>query len=108
MTSTIDWAHEIDASLHGVDQPHAAYVAASLNAHWHRPHARRPSGPGFTDYVTDRGPHVRRLAHAICCDWVQAEAFVVDTLPGSTTGGTASQAPRTPTRSSTVLWPGWS
>jgi len=80
MTSTIDWAHEIDASLHGVDQPHAAYVAASRATRWRRRPGPRPIGLGFSEYVADRGPHIRRLAHAICCDWAQAEEFVVDTL----------------------------
>ena len=78
MTSSIDWAHEIDASLHGVDQPHAAYVAA---AHLSRRHPRpQPAGLSFSDYVADRGPNTRRLAHAICCDWTQAEALVVATF----------------------------
>jgi len=76
MTSTIDWAHEIDTSLHGVDQPRAAYVEASLATRWRR----RPTGQGFYDYVAEREPHVRRLAHAICCDWAQAETLVVATL----------------------------
>lgn len=62
MTSSIDWVHEIDTSLDGIDQPPAAYVAA------------------FSDYVAARGPHVRRLAHAICCDWTRAEALVLETL----------------------------
>lgn len=78
MTSSIDWAHEIDASLDGEDQPHASYVAAAHASRWHR--RPQPTGQAFSDYVTDRGPHIRRLAHAICCDWTQAEALVVDTL----------------------------
>lgn len=77
MTSSIDWAHEIDASL-DTDQPHAAYVAVSRATRWRR--RTRPTGPAFIDYVTDREPHIRRLSHAICCDWAQAEALVVDTL----------------------------
>jgi DNA-directed RNA polymerase specialized sigma24 family protein len=67
MTTSIDWVHEIDASLDGIDQPPAAYVAL-------------PLGEAFSDYVAERGPHVRRLAHAICCDWAQAEALVLVTL----------------------------
>ena len=78
MTSSIDWVHEIDASLDGLDQPHAAYVAAPHFPRWRwRP---RPTGQGFSDYVAERGPYIRRLAHAICCDWAQAEALVLDTL----------------------------
>lgn len=77
MTTSIDWVHEIDASLDGVDQPPAAYAVRAV------PRRRRhhqPSGQAFTDYVSERGPHVRRLAHAICCDWVQAEALLLETL----------------------------
>ncbi|WP_165807204.1 sigma factor-like helix-turn-helix DNA-binding protein [Nocardioides currus] len=68
MTTSIDWVHEIDASLEGVDQPTASYAL--------------PTGEAFSDYVAERGPHVRRLAHAICCDWTQAEALVLGTLSG--------------------------
>ena len=77
MTTSIDWVHEIDASLDGADQPPAAYAVPLV------PRRRRqplPSGQAFTDYVAERGPHVRRLAHAICCDWAQAEALLVETL----------------------------
>lgn len=77
MTTSIDWVHEIDASLDGVDQPPAAYAVRAV------PRRRRhhqPSGQAFTDYVSERGPHVRRLAHAICCDWAQAEALLLETL----------------------------
>ena len=77
MTTSIDWVHEIDASLDGVDQPPAAYAVPPL------PRRRRhavPSGQAFSDYVAERGPHVRRLAHAICCDWAQAEALLLETL----------------------------
>ena len=73
MTTSIDWVHEIDASLDGVDQPPAAYVAFPRIARWRR--HPLPTGQAFSDYVADRGPHVRRLAHAICCDWAQAEAL---------------------------------
>lgn len=78
MTSTIDWVREIDTSLDGLDQPHPAYAAA--NRHPRRRWRPRPAGPDFTDYVAERGPHIRRLAHAICCDWAQAETLVLDTL----------------------------
>ena len=77
MTTTIDWVHEIDASLDGIDQPPAAYAFHPV------PRRRRqalPSGQAFSDYVAERGPHVRRLAHAICCDWAQAEALVMVTF----------------------------
>ena len=77
MTTSIDWVHEIDASLDGVDQPPAAYPVRLV------PRRRRhalPSGQAFSDYVTERGPHIRRLAHAICCDWAQAEALLLETL----------------------------
>lgn len=77
MTSSIDWVHEIDASLDGLDQP-PAYDAAHHFPQWHwRP---RPTGQRFCDYVTERGPYIRRLAHAICCDWAQAETLVMDTV----------------------------
>lgn len=78
MTTSIDWVHEIDASLEGIDQPPAAYVAAHHASRWRRHH--RPTGRSFTDYTAERGPHVRRLAHAICCDWAQAEALAMVTL----------------------------
>lgn len=78
MTSSIDWAHEIDASLDGTDQPHATYVTASHHHRWRR--RPRPTGQTFSHYVANREPHIRRLAHAICCDWAQAEALVADTL----------------------------
>lgn len=78
MTTSIDWVHEIDASLDGIDQPPAAWSADHPISRWRR--HPRPSGPSFTDYVAERGPHVRRLAHAICCDWTQAEALVLQTL----------------------------
>lgn len=78
MTTSIDWVHEIDASLDGIDQPPAAYVSVPRTARWRR--QPLPSGEAFSDYVAERGPHVRRLAHAICCDWAQAEALVLVTL----------------------------
>lgn len=78
MTTSIDWVHEIDASLDGVDQPPAACVAVPRIARWRRHPV--PSGQGFSDYVAERGSHVRRLAHAICCDWTQAEALVLETF----------------------------
>ncbi len=80
MTSTIDWIHEIDASLDGLDQPHSTYAAA--HPHPRRRWRPRPAGQGLSDYVTEHGPHIRRLAHAICCDWVQAETLVLETLTG--------------------------
>ena len=76
MTTSIDWVHEIDASLDGIDQPPAAYAVPVPRR---RRHAL-PPGQAFTDYVAARGPHVRRLAHAICCDWAQAEALLLETL----------------------------
>lgn len=69
MTTSIDWAHEIDASLEGIDQPPATYATHRLS-----------TGEAFSDYITERGQHVRRLAHAICCDWAQAESLVLTTL----------------------------
>ena len=78
MTTSIDWVHEIDASLDGIDQPPAAFVAARRNPRWRR--RSLPAGQPFFDYVVERGPHVRRLAHAICCDWAQAEALVLVTF----------------------------
>ena len=78
MTTSIDWVHEIDASLDGVDQPPAAYVAVPHIARWRS--RRLPAGQAFSDYVVERGPYVRRLAHAICCDWGQAEDLVLVTL----------------------------
>lgn len=78
MTTSIDWVHEIDASLCGIDQPPAAYVAVPRMTRWRR--QPLPTGQAFTDYVAERGPHVRRLAHAICCDWAQAEALVLVTF----------------------------
>ncbi len=78
MTSSIDWVHEIDASLDGLDQPHAAYAAAHHVPRWRW--RARPTGPGFSDYAAERLPHIRRLAHAVCCDWAQAESLVLDTL----------------------------
>ncbi|QIK75153.1 RNA polymerase sigma factor [Nocardioides piscis] len=58
MTTSIDWVHEIDASL----------VGTPLD--W-----RCPPSAAFFDYAAERGPYVRRLAHAICCDWTQAETL---------------------------------
>ncbi|MCW2834651.1 MAG: hypothetical protein JWN68_2604 [Nocardioides sp.] len=78
MTSSIDWAHEIDSSLDGTDRPHAAYIATSRATRWRR--RARPTGPAFVDYAAEREPHIRRLAHAICCDWAQAEALVGEIL----------------------------
>lgn len=78
MTTSIDWVHEIDASLGGVDQPPATYVAAIRIPRWRRQPV--PAGQAFSAYVAARGPHVRRLAHAICCDWAQAEQLVLETF----------------------------
>jgi DNA-directed RNA polymerase specialized sigma24 family protein len=78
MTTSIDWVHEIDASLDGIDQPPAAYVALPPIPRWRR--HPQPTGPAFTDYVAERGSHVRRLAHAICCDWAQAESLLLSTF----------------------------
>lgn len=78
MTTSIDWVHEIDASLDGIDQPPAAYVAVSRIHRWRR--QPLPAGQAFSDFVAQRGPHVRRLAHAICCDWAQAEELVMVTF----------------------------
>lgn len=77
MTTSIDWVHEIDASLDGIDQPPAAFSFHSVPR---RHRQALPSGQAFSDYVAERGPHVRRLAHAICCDWAQAEALLLETL----------------------------
>lgn len=78
MTTSIDWVHEIDASLDGLDQPPAAYAPNLRVPRWRR--HPLPTGQAFSDYVAERGPHVRRLAHAICCDWSRAEALVLETL----------------------------
>lgn len=78
MTTSIDWVHEIDASLDGIDQPPAALVAVPRIPRWRR--QTQPTGQAFSDYVVERGQHVRRLAHAICCDWSQAEALVLVTF----------------------------
>ncbi len=78
MTTSIDWAHEIDTSLHSSAQPLAPYVAPLRTPRWRRHH--EPSGQAFTNYVAERGPHLRRLAHAICCDWTQAETLTLDVL----------------------------
>ncbi len=79
MTTSIDWVHEIDASLGGVDQPSAAPVMVARMTRWRR-HQPARAHHSFGDYVIERGPHVRRVAHAICCDWTQAEALVLATL----------------------------
>jgi DNA-directed RNA polymerase specialized sigma24 family protein len=80
MTTTIDWVHEIDASFDGYD-------VTELVAHHAR---RRPStrwrsrrdvpAEGLTEYLAVRRPHVRRVAHAICCDWGRAEDAVRRTV----------------------------
>ena len=44
MTTTIDWVHEIDASLDGIDQPPAAYVAVPRLHRWRRQSAAVRSG----------------------------------------------------------------
>lgn len=76
MTTTIDWAHEIDASL--VATPLTAPLVWPRLARWRR----RPSSSAqaFSDYAAERGPYIRRLAHAICCDWAQAEMLALTTL----------------------------
>jgi DNA-directed RNA polymerase specialized sigma24 family protein len=78
MTTSIDWIHEIDASFDGFDSTDA-YVARGHLTRWGSRRELRDAD-GFSAYVLDRQPHVRRLAHAICCDWVQAEDAVRRTL----------------------------
>ncbi|UUZ61510.1 hypothetical protein [Nocardioides sp. B-3] len=36
MTTSIDWVHEIDSSLDGIDQPPAAFLPLPRIARWHR------------------------------------------------------------------------
>jgi DNA-directed RNA polymerase specialized sigma24 family protein len=74
MTTSIDWIHEIDASYDGFDATDA-YVARGHAGRWG---SRRElhDADGFATYLVDRQSHVRRVAHAICCDWLQAEAAV--------------------------------
>lgn len=78
MTTSIDWVHEIDASFDGYDVSDV-YVAGVQASRWG---ARRDlrDADGFTAYLLDRQQHVRRVAHAICCDWLQAEDAVRRTL----------------------------
>ncbi len=77
MTTSIDWVHEIDASFDGYDAC-TAYVAGTQAS---RHGARRDlRAEGFAAYLLDRQQHVRRVAHAICCDWLQAEDAVRRTL----------------------------
>jgi DNA-directed RNA polymerase specialized sigma24 family protein len=74
MTTSIDWVHEIDASF-DADDLTDVYVAGARVSRWG---ARRDlvDADGFTAYLLDRQQHVRRVAHAICCDWLQAEGAV--------------------------------
>ncbi|KRF34948.1 sigma factor-like helix-turn-helix DNA-binding protein [Nocardioides sp. Soil805] len=78
MTTTIDWVHEIDASFDGFGTTDV-YVAGTRPARWGTRRDLRATD-GFTAYLLDRQQHVRRVAHAICCDWVQAEDAVRRTL----------------------------
>lgn len=78
MTTSIDWVHEIDASFDGFDSTDV-YVARRQVARWRSRRDLRPAD-GFTDYLLARQQHVRRVAHAICCDWVRAEDAVRRTL----------------------------
>jgi DNA-directed RNA polymerase specialized sigma24 family protein len=78
MTTSIDWVHEIDASFDGYASADH-YVARGHVAGWR---SRRDVhlSEGFADYLEVRQSHVRRVAHAICCDWAQAEEAVRRTL----------------------------
>lgn len=78
MTTTIDWVHDIDASFDGLGTTDV-YVASTRPSRWR---ARRElhDADGFSTYLLDRQQHVRRVAHAICCDWRQAEDAVRRTL----------------------------
>ncbi len=78
MTTSIDWVHEIDISLDSGDPPRAAYLDTTRTLRRRR--HLEPSGEAFSGYVSEHGAHVRRLAHAICCDWNQAETLAVDVL----------------------------
>jgi DNA-directed RNA polymerase specialized sigma24 family protein len=82
MTTTIDWVHEIDASFDGYDvtgdDPVAQDARRRPSSRWR---ARRDvPAEGLADYVAERHPHVRRVAHAICCDWAHAEDAVRRTV----------------------------
>jgi DNA-directed RNA polymerase specialized sigma24 family protein len=78
MTTSIDWVHEIDASFDGFESTQL-YVAGRHAARWRSRRDLRLAD-GFTDYLLARQAHVRRVAHAICCDWEQAEDAVRRTL----------------------------
>lgn len=80
MTTSIDWVHEIDASFDGFGSTDP-YVARRHVGRWRSRRDLRPAD-GFTDYLLARQAHVRRVAHAICCDWGQAEDAVRRTLAG--------------------------
>ena len=81
MTTTIDWVHEIDASFASVEPP-TAYVRTARTSRWRRHHPTPSTTEAFTGFVDVHGPQVRRLAHAVCCDWAQAEALTAATLTG--------------------------
>ena len=84
MTTTIDWVHEIDASFDGYDVT-AAVPHDAGRRHTTRWRSRRDvpaegRAEGLADYVAARHSHVRRVAHAICCDWGRAEDAVRRTV----------------------------
>jgi DNA-directed RNA polymerase specialized sigma24 family protein len=81
MTTTIDWAHEIDASFDDYDTStqHVAHRATDRQASRWRSRRDVPA-EGLDEYVAERHPHVRRVAQAICCDWGRAEDAVRRTL----------------------------
>lgn len=78
MTTSIDWVHEIDASFDGYASADV-YVARRHVAGWRSRRDLRIDD-GFSDYLAARQQHVRRVAHAICCDWLRAEDAVRRTL----------------------------
>ncbi|HWJ66131.1 MAG TPA: sigma factor-like helix-turn-helix DNA-binding protein [Nocardioides sp.] len=79
MTTTIDWVQEIDASFDGYDVEHVEHDAIRRHAtRWRS--GRDVPAAGLADYLDDRHQHVRRVAHAICCDWARAEDAVRRTV----------------------------
>lgn len=67
---SIDWVQAIDATLGTSWTPREP--ASTRVPRWHRNAA---AGEAFTAYVGTHGAEIRRLAHAICCDWDQAETL---------------------------------
>ena len=80
MTTTIDWVHEIDASFDGYDSTDQVGSGARRRPSTRWRSRRDVPAEGLADYVADRHQHVRRVAHAICCDWDRAEHAVRRTV----------------------------